>query len=375
MRRTMAWGGSGLLVHPRIWGADWSSFPAKWLVGLQSLHPHHFVQTSHGLTAWPNLCLFLLSFESQRQVLGVRGRWQKCKSIKHVRTAELRTARVLAVRGPAQQWRAWASEGGGPGRGKGRCHPAPTSSLNGFEFYLPLPWLENHKTGVGLCLPRGTKAALWFAALREIRPLAAKGWFLLVTAVNLNFREPKLAPFVLCSIHHWITALNASVALSGASWIPSGGPSSLLLITVVLTALLMTTVITGIGISFFQFTMSPEISGSGRGGHSWSRGRCVLFRPEQGKAARAEVPPGESKGDRSQAQHSASHAVLAPFLSAGIFSLPPTPYPQAPLSLFQKDVFILKWCIFHTRLRDEGLDWRFGFPCALPLFSPHHGGT
>lgn len=92
---------------------------------------------------------------------------------------------------------------------------------------------------------------------------------------------------------------------------------------------------------------------------------------EQGKAAGAEVRRDASKGNRSQVPHTLSHAVPAPFLSAGT-SLPPTPHP-CPLCLFSDGCFQSQVVYFPHKTRrsraDHRRDWRFGFPCA-PRCSP-----
>lgn len=95
--------------------------------------------------------------------------------------------------------------------------------------------------------------------------------------------------------------------------------------------------------------MYPEVPGGG-GGHSWSRGR-VRSAPggEVGKAAGVEAPRIASNGNRSQVQHTPSHAVPTPFLSPGTFSLLSTPPYPRPLCLFFRRMFSVPSDVFSTQ--------------------------
>lgn len=160
------------------------------------------------------------------------------------------------------------------------------------------------------------------------------------TAVNLNFSEPKPAPFALNSLHHRISPLSPRDSLyPEAAGAPSGGPSLLLLlIIVILTALLMVTRITGLGISFSQF--SDVLRSSWRGG-GYSQPRCPVNSANRTGKGRFPEASGHC-GTPVPAYHPLIPG--APFLCpppAPSLFLHPTPIPFVSFSdgCFQSQVF------------------------------------
>lgn len=137
----------------------------------------------------------------------------------------------------------------------------------------------------------------------------------------------------------------------------------------------MATRITGMGISFSQFSDVLRSPRQG-GGYSQLRGRVSSA---SGKSEGRQLQSGYRGTPVEKTPPWYPHTIpsclgLFPLPSAGTLALPP-PHPLAPLSLFQTDVFSLKWFFFflpHKTLRsraDHRLDRELGFllaPCYLP---------
>lgn len=196
--------------------------------------------------------------------------------------------------------------------------------------------------------------------------------FLRVSAVNLNFRSPKLAPLTLRSIHHHrirypshmrLLCLEAAAAPLGRD------PSLLCLIIVILTALLMIAVITGV---------SASVSPGSSDGTSEAPGWCGGGRASVLGRSLREKKPGSvllrPKGSKLQAGRAVPHCPRPAFFSWWhlLFLLPPA--PTLSLCLSQTDVFSPPepLCIFRPKLRsraDPRLDRRLGFSLSSLLSS------
>lgn len=169
------------------------------------------------------------------------------------------------------------------------------------------------------------------------------------------------------------TPRQARLALSEGSCSPLGrGPSLLLLIIVILTALLTTAVITGISASVSPGSVMGHQAPGGCGG-----GRC-WGEVTPGAKARVGSSPAERK--RVTGPADPSHAVRAPLsFLGGSFSLPPLlPPPPGPFVSFSDGCFPVSSgvCIFRPKLRsraDPRLDRRLGFPWA-PCCPPETWG-